>query len=274
MIKPQSLWLGLCISAALCLMLVPHVLAQPVLVEASPAPNSILTAAPERIELTFERSISASGTTIEVRSEDGTFSVSNRLLIDPTNRFKVSMELPSLVDGVYQVHYAARGIGGSTLAVGSYTFTIDPPDPELELVQPVNGTAFAHDESIILELRTQNFEFGFFNNRIRIYIDNELHDEIQATSYQIDDLAPGVHEIRTVLVKLDDTEFPETENTIIVAIAQEDRETEGRIEAAAAEPDPGLNLTLPQAAGIIILTLILLGIGIWLGRTSIRRTSH
>src|SRR5690349_15953107 len=119
MIKPQSLWLGLCTAAGVCLMLVPRVLAQPMLVEASPAADSILVASPDSIELTFDRAVSAQDTIIEVRSEDGTFSVANTLLIDSANRFKVSMELPQLVDGLYQVHYTAKGIGGSTLSIGS-----------------------------------------------------------------------------------------------------------------------------------------------------------
>lgn len=270
MIKPQSIFLGLYIAVTAYLLWVPQTFAQAVLIEASPAPDSILLASPTSIDLTFDRVASVQDTYIEVRSEDGAFSVSNSVVSTSSNRLKVSMELPPLVDGVYQVHYVVKAIGGSTLAVGSYTFTIDPPDPKLELVSPVNGSAFALGEPIRLEMRTQSFEFGFFSNRIRIYVDGKLYDEIQANSYEINDLAPGVHEIRTVLVKLESSEFSETENVVIVAVMQDDPETEGRIEAASADSDPGLNLNAIQLAGIGLLTAVLMGIGISLGRSSVR----
>src|SRR2546430_2282218 len=113
--------LGAGIALAASLLMALPAKAQPVLVSASPAPDSVLDAPPQSIDLIFDRALSADATTLELRSQDGTLVSTDKVIIDPANRFHASLKIPSLIPGIFEVHYTASGIGGSTLAVGSYS---------------------------------------------------------------------------------------------------------------------------------------------------------
>ena len=83
-------------------------------------------------------------------------------------------------------------------------------------------------------------------------------------------LEPGVHEVRLVLARLEDEELPQTATVIYIAIKQPDPELAGREAAARAEPAPGLEVFAPwQLGGAALTVILLLGFGIWLGRSSV-----
>ncbi len=240
--------------------------AQPVLRDASPPPDAVLSTPPAEIILTFDRILSDAYTSIQVTNEAGERIDKRDGFIDPANRFVLRVSLPPLFEGRYTVSYTVSGLGSSTIVSGSYQFTVDLPSPRLALLTPVNGQAF-ESGNIPLEMRVDFFDFGLYNNRIRVYLDGTLIAEVRALNYTIEGLPSGVHEIKTVLAQYEDQELPDTAITVYVAVAQPDPESEGRELAAVAPPDPGLRLTTAQLIVAIALTAILLGIGIWLGRT-------
>ena len=240
--------------------------AQPVLRDASPPPDAVLSASPPEVILTFDRILSDAYSSIQVTNEAGERVDKRDSSVDPNNRFVLRVSLPSLFEGCYTVSYTASGLGSSTIVSGSYQFTVDLPSPRLALLTPVNGQAFESGD-IPLEMRVDFFDFGLYNNRIRVYVDGILVAEVRALDYTVEGLSPGVHEIKTVLAQYDVQELPDTTITVYVAVAQPDPESEGRELAALAPPDPGLRLTAAQLVATMALTAILLGAGFWLGRT-------
>jgi methionine-rich copper-binding protein CopC len=250
-----------------CLVAAAPAHAQPVLIDASPAPSSVLIASPQEIILTFDRALVAEGTSIRVTDESGQRVDDGEMRIDPANRFATSVGLQPLPEGRYNVVYTAVGVGSSTVQIGTYEFTVDLPPPTLEQVTPVDGDAF-DTGTIPLQMRVQNFNFAQYESRIRVYVDGRLDAELRSLDYSIEGLSPGVHEIRTVLARFENEELPETAITVHVAVAQPDPESEGLEHAAQLPPDSGLQLTLPQTIGLVLLTLALLGLGLWLGRPS------
>ncbi len=245
--------------------LVGQASAQPVLVDASPAPGSTLIAPPQTVILTFDRILSGQGTTIRITDERGQRVDQNDTHLDPTNRFRASISLQTLIEGRYTVSYTVAAVGSSTVLVGSYEFAIDLPPPTLALIAPVDGQAFGAG-IVPLQMQVQYFDFGLYNNRIRLYVDDGLYAELRTLSYDLESLPPGVHKITAVLAQFEDQELPETAVTVTIAITQPDPESEGREQAAVAPPDPGLQLTIPQLVGTILATMVLLWLGIWLGR--------
>jgi len=132
------------------------------------------------------------------------------------------------------------------------------------IAAPVDGAAFSAP-LVPLRFEVQFFDFGLYNNHINLYVDDQQVEEVRALEYTVEGLSPGVHEIRATLARFEDEELPDTTSTITVAIAQPDVEQAGREAAAIAPPDPGLRLTVLQWFGVILLSVLLLGVGLWLG---------
>jgi methionine-rich copper-binding protein CopC len=241
--------------------------AQPVLVEASPAPGAVLTSSPEAVTLTFDRALSEDNAWIAVVGESGERFDRDDARVGPESLFTLTTTLAPLPEGRYIVKYRAASPGSSTILGGQYEFVVNLPAPTLQMISPANGEAFAEGR-VPVELQVQFFDFGLYNNRIHLYVDGAFHAELRELATELEGLEPGVHEIAAVLARFDDEELPETARTATIAIAQPDPETEGRILAAAAAPDPGLRLAPWEWAGIVSLTVILLGLGIWLGRAA------
>ncbi len=250
--------------AALCMARPAH--AQPLLIDASPAPDEVLLFSPGEVVLVFDQALSDQGSSLRVVDAEGRRVDSDNARIDPANRLEIRVGLPPLLEGTYTVIYTATRIGGSTFTAGSYTFTIDLPAPRLELKAPVDGASYAADQPVILEMDVQFFDFGLYNNRIRLYVDDRLKTELRALTYELNGLEPGVHEIRVVLTQFEDQELPDTAITVYVAVARHDPESEGRLQAAMAPPGGGLRFTLPGLAGLILGTLGLIGAGVGLAR--------
>lgn len=240
------------------------VYAQPVLVESQPAADTLIGASPEVITLTFDRALEQEGTWVEVTNEAGDALNITRGQIDPEDRARLTVNVDPLPEGRYRVAYNALGVGGSTVGVGFFEFTVDLPDPRLVIAAPVDGAAFSAPV-VPLEFEVQFFDFGQYNNHINLYVDGQLVEELRALDYTVEGLAPGVHQIRATLARFEDEELPDATSTIIIAIAQPDIEQAGREAAAVAPPDPGLRLTVPQWIGLLVLLALLLGLGIWLG---------
>jgi methionine-rich copper-binding protein CopC len=239
--------------------------ARTAVITASPGPDEIVALPPDAVSITFDRIVDSERTTIQVMNDQGQRVDDGSMLFDRADRRHASVRLKPLVEGIYTVVYSVTTLGGSVSSVEAYSFTLDLPDATLELVAPVNGTAYRVGDSVSLNMRTQFFEFGFYENRIRIYVDDQLHAEIESVNYDLTGLEPGVHEIKTVLTQFDGQELPDTEILVTVAVANADPEAEGLRQAAQAAPDAGLKLTALQLLGIITATGGLLAAGLWLG---------
>lgn len=238
--------------------------AQAAIVAATPAPGQSVSAPPSEVRLTFDHPLLDQGTALAVTSDAGNRVDSQDSRVDPNNRFDLVATLLPLPEGQYTVTYIVASVGSSTILTGSYQFTIDFPDPVITLVTPKPGQVF-DPGPVPVELRTQYSDFSKDNSRIRLYVDGALYAEMHQLTGQITDLPVGVHELRIVLRQADGHEQPETSSTLYIAIANPDPEIAGREAAAVAPPDPGLQLTPLQLASVIAATLLLLGIGLWLG---------
>jgi methionine-rich copper-binding protein CopC len=260
---------GQILSGSILLLLIlistSPVKAQPIVVDASPIPDEIVALPPEVVSITFDRVVDIQRTTIQVSNAQGERFDQGRMLLDPSDRRRTFIKVKPLIEGVYTVSYSATSLGGSVFTVNSYSFTLDLPDATLELLAPVNGAAYPIGAPVTLTMRTQFFEFDTYENRIRVYVDDQLHAEVESLNYDLTGLAPGVHEIKTVLTQFDGQELEDTAILVTIAVANADPEAEGRRHAAQAEPDPGLKLNPLQLLGIITATGGLLTAGIWLG---------
>jgi methionine-rich copper-binding protein CopC len=238
--------------------------AQPTLIDASPAPNAELDSAPQEVVLTFSHALEEEGNLIVVANEAGQQVDNQDVTLDEDSQTLLSVSLPPLPEGRYQVIYMVASTELSTDLSGQYEFSIMPPKPRLTILSPDNGEAFT-EQPVVVELETSFFDLNTGENNLHLYVDGELTAELHILEYTLAELPPGVHEIGAVLAVGDDVELAETATTTYIAIAQPDIEIEGREQAAAAEPDTGLQLSTGQWIGVISVTAILLGIGIVLG---------
>lgn len=239
--------------------------AQTALVSSSPSADAVIPNSPERVILTFNHILVDQGTEVWVTNEAGERIDKGDAAVDPSNRFAVFVSLPLLPEGLYTVSYAAVGLGDSTITVGDFQFAIDLPPPRLALKTPVNGQAFECGP-VLLEMQVGAFDFEFYNNRIRVYVDGELRTELRELTYEVEGLEPGVHEIRVVPTQFEDQELPEAAITVYIAIAQPTPQPEGGEQIATTAPDSDLQLTPSQWGVAVALGLFLLGVGLWLGQ--------
>jgi methionine-rich copper-binding protein CopC len=250
--------------AVLMLAFVQPLYAQPTLIDASPAPNAELDSAPQEVVLTFSHALEEDGSLIVVTDEAGQQVDNQDISLDEDSQTILSVSLPPLPEGRYQVTYMVSSTELSTGLSGQYEFSVMPSKPRLEIRSPSNGEAFTA-QPVSVELETAFFDLNTGENSIHLYVDGELDAELHILEYTLDELPPGVHEIRAVLAVGDEDELPETATTTTIAIARPDIEIEGRELAAVAEPDAGLQLSTGQWIGVVSATALLIGIGIVLG---------
>ncbi len=258
----RAAWLALALVVSLVYPMPLH--AQTALIAASPPATSVLTIPPEQVVLTFNRIVSNQGLEVKVSNEAGERVDLMDAHVDPANAFTVVVSLPPLPEGRYQVFYSVSSLGGSTTLASGYSFSIDLPDPTLEMLSPLNGEAF-DTPSVPLRLQVGYFDLAQPENSVRLYVDGALFAHLKALEYQIEGLAPGVHEIKVVLARSDE-ELPGTAKMVYIAVAQPDPESEGRELAALAPPDEGLRLTPLQWMLAVAVVVLLLAVGFWLGR--------
>lgn len=247
----------------LLLAFVPPLYAQPTLIDASPAPNAELDSPPVEVVLTFSHPLEADGSLITVVDESGQQVDNLDVTLDEDSLTILSVSLPPLPQGRYQVTYMVSSPELLTDLSGQYEFSIMPPRPRLSILAPNNGEAFT-DQPVRVELETDFFDLSADGSSIHLYVDGELEAELDSLDHTLDELPPGVHEIRAVVVS-DDAELLETTTTTTIAIAQPDTEIEGRELAAIAEPDAGLQLSTGQWVAVVSATVVLMGIGVVLG---------
>jgi methionine-rich copper-binding protein CopC len=241
---------------------------QPLLLDATPASDAILGESPEAVTLTFDRALSSRDSWVMVTGEDGTRYNQDDGVINPADRFVISTELDPLPEGVYEVEYQAASLGGSTLIAGAYTFTIDLPEPRLRMVLPLDGQN-VDKPRVPLALDVQFFDFGLYNNRVRLYVDGDLVDELRTAAATVDGLEPGVHEIRTVLARFDDEELPDTEQVVYIAVAEPAMVVPDEAPQASILAGVDLSSAVSQATAIG-LAVVLAGVGFVLGRAAQR----
>lgn len=270
------LWKRLLQLSAVCALLLGVVapppvaasgLQQPVLVRAAPEPGAVLGAPPDAVLLTFDRALSDEGSWITVKDQDGGRVNEGDGLIDPSNRLVLSAPLPPLPEGRYRVTYQAAAIGGSTMIAGAYEFSVDLPEPGLELLQPVNGQAFS-ETRVPLEMRVHFFDFGQYDNRVHVYVDGQKAAELRGQTGELGGLEPGVHEIEVVLARLDGEELEQTAQRVTIAVAQPGGASPSPESPASSAAGADPPLSTGQWAGAAALTAVLLGIGLWLGRAT------
>jgi methionine-rich copper-binding protein CopC len=250
-------------AAALCFA--RPALAQPVLISADPRPGAVFAEPPDAVTLTFDRALAAGSTEIVVTGPSGERFDEGSVQIDLSSTHIATVGLMPLPEGEYTVAYRAASIGSSTFLAGSYTFSVDLPEPTLMMLQPLDGGAFAGPD-VPLQFAVQYFDFGLYDDRIQVFVDGEPVEELRGLETTVGGLEPGVHQIGAVLMRFDDEVVPGTFVEATIAIAQPDAEAMGRGMAAAAPPDPGLQLSSSQWGLVGLATLVLLGIGVWLGR--------
>nr|MBN1228125.1 copper resistance protein CopC [Anaerolineae bacterium] len=258
-----ALWQTIILVGLLASLLVHPgpVFALPVLVSASPEPDSVLTTLPSEVRLTFDRALADGGTWVSVINENGERFDLLDGHVHPDNRFVLSASLGVLPEGLYRVRYHAISLGGSTVLDGRYTFTIDLPEPSLVMLTPIDGSVWP-DGRLEITLQTENIDFGVYNRRIRLYIDDRLVDELVTETATIEGLEPGVHRVRVVLTHFENEELPDTSSMAYISVPQPS-------SALADTPLAGFS-PIPQLAdldqrGITTATLVLLGLGIVLG---------
>lgn len=242
---------------------VPAAHAQSHLVRATPGLDSTINLPPTEVRLSFDHPLLAAGSSLHVTDKDGKPVGRGDGHIDSADSFSLVITLPVLFEGTYTVSYTAATVGSSTILADTYTFTIDLPDPILNLAVPTNGQSF-QPGPIPVRLETRFIDFNVYQTRVRLYVDGHPYREWPGLRATIDGLQPGVHEIATVLVR-GDQEVPDTRTTIYVAIQRPDAADGPRAPGGSGLPT--LQLTLSQLAGLAVLILTLVAAGAWLGRS-------
>ena len=240
----------------------PAAHAQTHLVSAIPGPDSTISLPPDEVRLVFDHPLLAEGTSLHVVDQNQVPVEKGSGHIDPANPFALVASLPVLFEGQYTVSYTAATVGSSTILEGTYTFTLNLPEPVLSLTFPTNGEAF-QPGPVPIRLETRFIDFNVYESRVRLYVDGHLYREWPGLRASVDGLLPGVHEIRTVLVQVGQ-EVPDTSTTVYVAITRPDAFAVAAIPEAF-EPQT-LSLSSIHLGELAILVVVLLGLGLWLGR--------
>ncbi len=123
--NPRSVRLvprALLLSAALLGGTAAPVLADAVLVEATPKADAVVTEVPDTLTLVFNEPLEAETSSVELRDEAGETVAEGELLADePTT---LEAELPDLEPGTWEVRYTAGSADGH-LVRDRYTFTVE-----------------------------------------------------------------------------------------------------------------------------------------------------
>jgi len=116
------------------------VLAHAAYERSSPGAESVVTAAPERLDIWFTQELfrRAGANTITVTDPGGQRVDTGEAEVDSTDRKRMSISLvPSTTPGPYTVAWASLSSTDGDPAEGSFTFTVDPNAP------PSSGAASA-----------------------------------------------------------------------------------------------------------------------------------
>ena len=99
--------------------------AHAVLVKSSPARRAVLTAAPARVELTFNERLEPAYSTVSVWAANNARIDDGRVTLAPDDPRRLSIGLPALKPGTYTVKFRVLSVDGH-LVESSYTFDVRP----------------------------------------------------------------------------------------------------------------------------------------------------
>jgi len=229
-------------------------LAQGMLIDGSPEPNTILRDPPEELRLIFDQSVRPWGinvslvnnTTLEtIEVSDAVFRNSHELMFTIIGEMEPSE---------YSVNYRVIGEAGIVIE-GTYFFTYELPRPALVINSPVDGQAFTED-TIPVKLRTDFFDINQGDRGVLVFVDGSLETDLSENTYTITGLGTGVHNIRMVLHQ-NGEEIPETSHTMYISIAR-------------SAPPADLTMkpqqrTIPLLGGIV--SIFIVAAGYMLGRS-------
>jgi copper transport protein len=94
------------------------------LVTSSPAAGERLDAPPDQMVLVFSEPLEDAFTSVDIFDSDGEPVASNLGRVDPTNRFQLIADLPSLEDGVYLVGWQSLSAADGHTASGFFNFGV------------------------------------------------------------------------------------------------------------------------------------------------------
>jgi methionine-rich copper-binding protein CopC len=236
----------------------------PELLDSSPQPGEVLTYSPAEVSLLLDRPFTLEQVQIHVIDVASGGRVDNAdMTVDGANPNRFSVTLPTLPEGSYVVEYEIV-IDPATTVTSSFTFMVIAPPPQLLLLAPANGAVLPGGE-LTLEMSIDSFALTDEDNAILLTIDGVEEASFSDTSYTLDGLAPGVHQVEVVLAHNGEA-LEATRAEVIVAVPQPDPEAEGWQAARTAPPDPGLQLQTWQVIAVVAVGLSAFGVGIWLGR--------
>lgn len=241
--------------------------ARAILVGATPTPNSTLDRPPARVILTFNSPIDPATVSLRVVDAVGVHVDNADTQIFSGDRTTLVVSLPPLEEGLYTVIYTVTESETGMTTSDSYQFALDFPTPQIRILSPPNGAGF-QGEKVTVEIDTGAFDLAFWQYWWRLYLDDREVTTTRDPSVTLDDLEPGPHEIRAVLVNQEDTELHSTQTAIHVAVGLPDPEAE-ELEMAATGPGaPGPTLSQTEAILLAVVVIICLGAGIAVGRQS------
>lgn len=117
----SALLLGLC-----AVLAAPACLAHASLTRAEPAARSVLSAAPDRVRLTFNEAVEAKYSTVELRGPGGPVHGSGPLATPAPSALE--LPLPPLPAGAYEVRYRVLSADGHVIEAG-YKFSVKDAPP-------------------------------------------------------------------------------------------------------------------------------------------------
>jgi len=100
-----------------------HAFAHAKAISADPAPRSTLNRSPQSISILFSQQFEPTYSTITVKGSDSKPVTETKAIVDPENKKRLTLSLPTLAPGKYTVSYKVLSLDGHTIA-STYTFRI------------------------------------------------------------------------------------------------------------------------------------------------------
>lgn len=223
--------------------------------DSSPAPNATLIEAPTEISLTFSEPIRPQGIEVALVDEQQQLPVELSTPFVINGRSLNYAVIGELQPGEYTIAYRVVPASGGEPIRGTLLFQFEPPRPRLTVNVPVDGQTF-DSGTIPIEVETAFFDLSALNQSLRITVNSEVVGSSSVPQYVIEDLDPGVHEIRIGL-DVDGELVPESEKIVTIAIRRSDETP----QASSSSPSV-LGLVLGGLASAVVLAL-----GMYLGRS-------
>ncbi|NDJ51658.1 MAG: copper resistance protein CopC [Chloroflexi bacterium] len=235
------------------------------LVAASPEPDAVLAGSPAEVRLTFNQPLQFEGSAIRVENADGQRVSARDLSIEGEDDevLRVSIN-EGLREGVYTIIYAANRaqrsgpiVDETPDIVGTYSFRIQFPPPQLAILSPADGESFPPGP-VPIELTTEFFEISEGQNEVQVIINGEPWTRFRAYERSIVFDQPGVYTLDVRLARSEDDPLPETTTRVHIAV-------EAPAAEAVADPSSVITVNTTQRILLAILAVALLGLGYWLG---------